>query len=497
MFHRQLLVIPRNHHGASYLHWNGGLSDVWGGGSNPANIDGPVHEVGRHGNRRNGGMYNGQRNGVIRDHGSDSGSDGGGQGGLLSGESDDESDDAMRMREEIQQYQEALAEASKTIELLRNKSEIATASALEEDDGLLDTVKMYEKRTSRIQDELQTEVRIRGRVELQLEKANLEISTLQEANEKLKTFTASMQSESDRIRKEVAISEATINAQLKGAAIQMKQTLKQCHMLEELVRPEITCNNCFDILEAAQILYPCGHSFCDKCVDEMERPEDGMVVCQVCQSLTPRADTCPNISLQAICPRVAWWAEPISALKDMFNGFSGKEFVAQQTFTGSVMDNINIIESATRNNVPVSDARTTKVLVRIAGAVKETGKSVVTLFEEFDDDHGGTVDYEELKNGLEGINLFLPPKDFDALLAYADPNGDGEIESSELTKLTDFTEPIAEPTAEGEMHRHHELSLSGVQLKELMVLGSKVCQGVADITPFMIYEMGVPMSDAE
>jgi len=76
-------------------------------------------------------------------------------------------------------------------------------------------------------------------------------------------------------------------------------------------------------------------------------------------------------------------------------------------------------------------------LVRIAGAIKETGKSVVQLFEEFDDDDGGTVDYEELKNGLEGINLFLPPKDFKSLISYADPNGDGEIEYHEFAELLD------------------------------------------------------------
>ena len=420
---------------------------VWGNHlGDPANIDGIVYEGGRHGHGQGSDMYD--RNGILRTNESDSDSDeamsdSGGRGRYSnSAGSEDHSDEVIRMREEIQQYQEALAEASTTIEMLENRTETAAPSAAVQDnentEHLTDSVNMYKKRIARLQEELQTEKRIRGRIEKQSEKSTLEIIELKELNEKLKKVATQMRTESDRIRQEVAISENKINTQLKGAAIQMKQTLKQCHMLEELIRPEITCNNCFDVLKDAQILYPCGHSFCDKCVDQMERPEDAMVVCALCQTLVPRADTCPNVSLQAICPRVAWWAEPISALKDMFNGFSGKEFVAQQTFAaGSESSTMIVNATPSANKPPVADARTTKVLVRIAGAIKETGKSVVQLFEEFDDDDGGTVDYEELKNGLEGINLFLPPKDFKSLISYADPNGDGEIEYHEFAELLD------------------------------------------------------------
>merc|ERR1712216_941197 len=149
------------------------------------------------------------------------------------------------MREEIQQYQEALAEASTTIEMLENRTEAATVHTMplasepgnEGTEHLTDSVNMYKKRIGRLQEELQTEKRIRGRIEKQSEKSTLEIIELKELNEKLKKVATQMRTESDRIRQEVAISENKINTQLKGAAIQMKQTLKQCHMLEELIRP--------------------------------------------------------------------------------------------------------------------------------------------------------------------------------------------------------------------------------------------------------------------
>ena len=347
---------------------------------------------------------------------------------------DVDSAEVMRMREEIKQYQEALAEASKTIEDLESNKEMDSMQKIGETNGLMETVKMLERRAAAMEDELETEGRIRARAENQLEKSLEDIEELQAKNEKYKKDAIQMRAESARVRQEVAASEARINAQLQGAAVQMKKTLKQCHMLEELIRPEITCNSCFDILENAQVLYPCGHSFCDKCIDQMERPEDSMVVCLVCQALVPRVDTCPNVSLQAICPRVAWWSEPISTLKQIFHDFSGKDFVAQQTFAGGgVMET----PSAASSKIPVADAKTTKILIRIAGAVKETGKNVATLFEQFDDDHGGTVDYDELEAGLKSINIWLPPNDFQALLSFADPNGDGEIEYHEFAELLD------------------------------------------------------------
>jgi Ca2+-binding EF-hand superfamily protein len=439
--------------------WHSNLGD-------PSNMDGVVSDGGRNEVGQGRGLYD--RHG-YHDSDSDSGSDdgrsvsnSGGRRSFSAGGSEDETTEILRMREEIQQYQEALAEASKTIELLENNnSEHAAANvvAAGDTDELQVTVKMYEKNAARTQEELQTEIRIRKRVEAQYERERSKSDQLEEENKKLQAMAGKMRVECDRIRQDVAKNEVRINTKLKGAAIQMKQTLKQCHMLKELVLPEITCKNCFEVLVDAQILYPCGHSFCDKCVDQMERPEDGMIKCQVCQSLVPRADTCPNASLQAICPRVSWWAEPISALKDMFNSFDGKEFVAQQTFADSDPSSPPpaTTRTATSHTLPTIDARTTKVLVRIAGAVKETGKSVVELFEEFDDDHGGTVDYKELKRGLEGIHLFLSPTDFDALLAYADPNGDGEIEYHEFAELLDHMFTMRE----GRDHamKRHSLSL--------------------------------------
>jgi hypothetical protein len=392
------------------------------GSGGRVSFDGDFHSTGAGGNRRDSNLSDWGNNNDRRSSG---------MVGIHNARDVDPTE-MLRMREEIQQYQEALAEASKTIETMESRfvDQTNTQQEKQDDERVIDTMKHLQRRASNTEDALKTEQRIRIRMEAELERAKNGILELETTNEKLRKETVVMRTESARVRQEVAISEAKINAQLKGAAIQMKKTLKQCHMLEELIRPEITCNNCFEILTDAQVLYPCGHSFCDDCVDQMERPEDAMIVCQVCQALVPRADTCPNISLQAICPRVAWWSEPISQLKQIFHDFSGKDFVAQQTFAGNDFNPNAKTEF-------IADARTTTILIRIAGAVKETGKSVAVLFEEFDDDKGGTVDYEELEQGLHSINIWLSPDDFQRLLGYADPNGDGEIEYHEFAELLD------------------------------------------------------------
>ena len=95
-------------------------------------------------------------------------------------------------------------------------------------------------------------------------------SSLRAANTEIESFLSQAsraQAERAKMQRNVEESETKINAQLREVALTMKQTLKQCHMLEELIRPEITCNHCMEILKDAQVLYPCGHSFCDACVD--------------------------------------------------------------------------------------------------------------------------------------------------------------------------------------------------------------------------------------
>ena len=164
----------------------------------------------------------------------------------------------------------------------------------------------------------------------------------------------------------------------------------------------------------------------------MERDSDQCVVCSICQAIVPRADTCPNIALQAICPRVAWWSEPIAQLKQQFKDFSGREFVVQQTF--------GTMPTTSQNNHVsnrLADKQTVNMLVRVAFAIKNANVGVAELFERFDADHGGTVDHQEMNEGLHSIGMWLNNEEFERLMKCADPDNDGEVKYTEFAELLD------------------------------------------------------------
>jgi predicted nucleic acid-binding Zn-ribbon protein len=343
-----------------------------------------------------------------------------------------------RMREEIRQYQEALAESAQTIDDLRKDNLQEVGRLRDSETGLQNLVKSLELSKDQAETSLLAASTKSAAAHEELMQTK---SSLRAANTEIESFLSQAsraQAERAKMQRNVEESETKINAQLREVALTMKQTLKQCHMLEELIRPEITCNHCMEILKDAQVLYPCGHSFCDACVDEMERESDQCIVCSLCQTVVPRADSCPNVALQAICPRVAWWSEPIALLKKQFQEFSGRDFVVQQTF--GTMPTVAGAEHAAGGGSVVAaraDATTIQMLVRVALAIQKAGVGVAELFERFDTDHGGSVDSKEMEEGLHSIGMWLTAEEFERLMRCADPDGDGDVMYTEFAELLD------------------------------------------------------------
>ena len=58
------------------------------------------------------------------------------------------------------------------------------------------------------------------------------------------------------------------------------------------------------------------------------------------------------------------------------------------------------------------------------------------LFEKFDENSDGTIDYDELKRGLLSLNLAdLPPSQIDRLVAEIDADGNGVIDLDEFDQI--------------------------------------------------------------
>lgn len=85
--------------------------------------------------------------------------------------------------------------------------------------------------------------------------------------------------------------------------------------------------------------------------------------------------------------------------------------------------------------------------------IADTGINIRKLFEKFDENNDGTIDSDELKQGLLSLNLAdLPPSQIERLVAEIDADGNGVIDLDEFDQILmgEGTEPTEEETPAGD-----------------------------------------------
>ena len=90
-----------------------------------------------------------------------------------------------------------------------------------------------------------------------------------------------------------------------------------------------------------------------------------------------------------------------------------------------------------------------KWLVDIQTKIKLGSKNVSVLFRNFDVDNSGSVDVDELSQGLKKIGISLTDDDFRSLLSYVDPDGMGEIEIQTLVHRLAESDAVVEANPSG------------------------------------------------
>ena len=80
-----------------------------------------------------------------------------------------------------------------------------------------------------------------------------------------------------------------------------------------------------------------------------------------------------------------------------------------------------------------------KIQLRIAQKFRmlqrERGQSIEDIFIAFDEDGGGTIDHEELRDGFDALGVELNDAQFKRMLSVWDESGDGEIDFEEFVEM--------------------------------------------------------------
>jgi hypothetical protein len=85
-----------------------------------------------------------------------------------------------------------------------------------------------------------------------------------------------------------------------------------------------------------------------------------------------------------------------------------------------------------------------KIQLRIAAKFRimqrQQGRSIRDIFVAFDEDGGGTIDHEELRDGFDMLGIELNDQQFKRMLSVWDESGDGEIDFDEFTEMFQRTQ---------------------------------------------------------
>ena len=105
----------------------------------------------------------------------------------------------------------------------------------------------------------------------------------------------------------------------KAAFSTIECSLRLSMTLDDLVRPDITCKACLEILHKPQLFYPCSHTFCLKCLPQLKRYFNGqqMYVCPECSNRCSVDSVCSSQALNSLCSKYAWWQIPLSGMQQM------------------------------------------------------------------------------------------------------------------------------------------------------------------------------------
>jgi Ca2+-binding EF-hand superfamily protein len=132
--------------------------------------------------------------------------------------------------------------------------------------------------------------------------------------------------------------------------------------------------------------------------------------------------TCfPDPTLDHLCSRYAWWQIPVKGLKKMHE--------TTKLETKQLMQ--DKLTSAEKALIRKKEFLMERVVSSMKAKLPKM-KKAEDFFQEFDTDGGGTIDYQELRDGLVRLEIKLNDSEFNELVQFWDHDLSGEIDYVEF-----------------------------------------------------------------
>lgn len=88
--------------------------------------------------------------------------------------------------------------------------------------------------------------------------------------------------------------------------MQMERSVLLCNKIDEYLALHLTCRTCFNVFRKPQVLYPCGHTICETCIESIKDVDSGRILCNDCSGIC-ESITVSNTVLDAILSQFNWW----------------------------------------------------------------------------------------------------------------------------------------------------------------------------------------------
>eukprot|EP00668_Euglena_longa_P038760 GGOE01049834.1.p1 GENE.GGOE01049834.1~~GGOE01049834.1.p1 ORF type:complete len:226 (-),score=81.23 GGOE01049834.1:212-793(-) len=144
-----------------------------------------------------------------------------------------------------------------------------------------------------------------------------EVEAAQAVADKHCSALNSLQSAMEALRQEKALQSEAEERRLADLRVRAAACLRKLIATEEASESAYTCLACLEVFQQPTVCVPCGHTFCDRCIDKRRDDAHDMMFCRECGDHTVM-ECCPALGLDLLCGKVLFRRQALAALLTEF-----------------------------------------------------------------------------------------------------------------------------------------------------------------------------------